>query len=373
VPVARIIRTIVMPAAIFQGVGIGGGYGSGRELVEYFTKYGAMGGIQAIVLATVVLAIVLALSFELCRWFGAYDYRKFFRALIGRYWILFEVVYFVIFLIVLAVIASASGTILNGQFGMAPWAGTILFMAITATLIFCGREWVLRTVTAWTIVLNLSFIAYFFFAFREFGPNILAALQEGEVRAGWWVSGFNYALICTVVVPAVFFAARDFETRTEALVSGCVSATLFMLPALLFHFVFTSLMPDVSSIPVPTYWSIALMQMPLLLSLYTVAIFGAFVQTGAGFIQGLNERLDGWWSETHQTSLPRSSHLVVAVVSLIVSTALSQVGIITLIARGYTTMAWFLLFVFVIPVVARGWRVVLGPRDALPGASRGDA
>ena len=79
-------RVYLIPAAVFQSVIFGGAYGTGREIVEFVTRYGAMGGLGALVVIALCFGITLALSFELARLFGRYDYRSFFMILIGRAW-----------------------------------------------------------------------------------------------------------------------------------------------------------------------------------------------------------------------------------------------------------------------------------------------
>ena len=41
---AGTFRRYVMPGLVFQGVLIGGGYGTGREIVEYFMRWGDSSG-----------------------------------------------------------------------------------------------------------------------------------------------------------------------------------------------------------------------------------------------------------------------------------------------------------------------------------------
>jgi uncharacterized membrane protein YkvI len=350
----RIAKAYVIPAAIFQSVGIGGGYGTGRELVEYFTIYGAHGGVYAIVTASIGLGLILALSYEFCRQFEVYDYRIFFKALIGRYWILFEIIYLLVFILVLAVVASAAGVILHDQFSVPEYAGTFLMMVITASLIFFGREWVLKMLTLWAVFISTVFIIYFFNALPGFSTRINTAFELTQIESGWFISGIKYALICSVIIPAVFFIARGFENRKEAILSGFISAIFFMSPALLFHVSFSAWMPEMNEIQVPTYWTIKQMNMPVLLSIYSIAIFGTFVQTGAGFIQGLVERIDTWFLETHNRDVPRSVHLAIALIALAIATGLSHIGIITLIAKGYTFMGWCLFVIYIIPLCTIG-------------------
>ena len=42
---SRFVRVYVVPGAVFQSVMIGGGYGTGREIVEFFTSFGLLGGL----------------------------------------------------------------------------------------------------------------------------------------------------------------------------------------------------------------------------------------------------------------------------------------------------------------------------------------
>jgi len=56
-----------VPGAVFQSVMVGGGYGTGREIVEYFTSYGFLGGLLGLSIAIACMATILALTFEFAR------------------------------------------------------------------------------------------------------------------------------------------------------------------------------------------------------------------------------------------------------------------------------------------------------------------
>ena len=40
-----VFRTYLLPGLVFQSVIIGGGYGTGREIAEFFLSHGAVGGL----------------------------------------------------------------------------------------------------------------------------------------------------------------------------------------------------------------------------------------------------------------------------------------------------------------------------------------
>ena len=80
----RFLKVYLLPGAVLQSVMIGGGYGTGREVVEYFTSYGLVGGVLGIVTAAIAVAVIFVLSLEISRQFGVYDYRNFFKILLNH-------------------------------------------------------------------------------------------------------------------------------------------------------------------------------------------------------------------------------------------------------------------------------------------------
>ena len=61
------IAAVLMPAAVFQSVIVGGAYGTGREVAEFISRFGPWGGLGVLALAALGFGLVLAVSFELAR------------------------------------------------------------------------------------------------------------------------------------------------------------------------------------------------------------------------------------------------------------------------------------------------------------------
>ena len=101
-------QRFLLPGFAFKGVVIGGGYATGRELVEFFMASGPWGGLLGLTLAMLIWSGVCAVTFMLARVVSAYDYRSFFQALLGRFWVLFEVAYVLFLILILAVVAAAA-------------------------------------------------------------------------------------------------------------------------------------------------------------------------------------------------------------------------------------------------------------------------
>lgn len=358
---SRFFRIYVVPGAVFQSVMVGGGYGTGREIVEYFTNFGFAGGLLGLGVAFIALSIILALTFELSRLFRVYDYRNFFKSLLGRGWVVFEVLLIFQFLLALAVLASAAGSILRDNFGIPYSIGLAILLAIIGLLTFFGRDVIAKVLTFWSLFLYAVFVAFFVSVFNNDHIQISAGLDLTEIADGWSWSGFKYALYNVAAAPLLLYVARGFEKRSEALCSGLIAGIIAIVPAVLFQIAFFAAYPTVLDQPIPAYWMMAQMGMTTLLVIYSVMLFGTFIETGAGLLQGINERIDAYLLEAKGAKLSRIAHAVIAVSAILVSAILSFWGITNLIAKGYGTMAWAFFAVYVVPLITIGLYRIIGP------------
>ena len=86
------LKTILLPGIILQSVLIGGGFATGREIVEYGGKFGPYGWISGISIffGFTIMSIV---SFEACRKWQVYDYKSLMIKLVGKGWVIYELIY----------------------------------------------------------------------------------------------------------------------------------------------------------------------------------------------------------------------------------------------------------------------------------------
>lgn len=350
---SKIVRAYVIPVGVYLSMSIAGGYGTGREVVEFYTRHGAYDGLCGLIVAAMSLAVITALTFEFARSVRAYDYRTFFKALIGRFWIAFEILYLCLFLLVLAVVGSAAGAMLEEHTAIPEQIGLLIMLGIVAVLIFRGRALVEKVMVNLAILLFGAFSLYFATVFSNDWDRIASVLRVSSApsQLDWISSSFTFVLYSSPVAVFVLFATRGIETRRQALLCGALCGTLLMLPGLLFHVSFLGSLPEVIDQDVPIHWMINRSESEFLLPIYLVAMFGTFLGTGAGFIQALNERLDVWSAGRNGTTLSPAAHSGVAIGGILISALLGQLGVITLIANGYGTIAWGFLFVFVLPVL----------------------
>ncbi len=362
----RFLKIYFIPGAVLQSVMIGGGYGTGRELVEFFTLHGIGNGFAGQLLATVLVSTIFALTLGLAVRYGTYDYRSFFKLLLGRFWFLFEIVLLLLIVLVLAVMGSAAGGIMEDTLGLPNRLGAIVMLVAVVILTFFGRELITRVLAGWSVLLYAVFLAYFVAVVSGLSEGDIGDKLDWQFETAWMVSALQYALYNVSAVPIILYAARAIETEQQAYVSGCVGGVIAMVPGMLFHLSFVGAYPEILEATLPVYTMFGNLAMPVLYGLYLVVLFGTFIETGAGDIQGIIERIDAWWAERRGVTLKRVQHAVVAGVTMIIAGVLSDFGIVDLIAEGYGTLAWGFLFVYLIPLFTIGVYRLITERGTRP-------
>ena len=183
-------------------------------------------------------------------------------------------------------------------------------------------------------------------------------------RPGNWLqSGIAFSGYNMSVIPAILFCVRHHKKRSDAVIAGALAGPLAMVPAILFFTAmigqYDTLLDAGSNGPLPITVLIgALSGAALFTFLFPVVLFGTFVETGAAMIHGVNERLDHTMEEKGIT-MPSWVRPLVALVILFTAVVLADVmGLTTLVAKGYGTITWGFLMVFVLPLLTWGvWQM----------------
>lgn len=350
----RFFQVVVIPAAVFQAVLVGPGYGSGREVMEFVSQYGPLNGLLSLAVTVLCFMLILTLTFELGRRFQLFDYRSLFKMLIGRYWFVYEMLLIMTLLLVLAVSASAGAEMLKTTFGLPYMIGVLMILTGIVLTNYYGRRVVEVTLACGVLAFMVVLLIYVVLVIMYQGSDIVSGLEQDQVSGGWGLNGFRFAVYNSCVIPAMLYVTRHFKTCSDSILSGVVAGLFGALPAILFHFTFVARFPEITQEPLPTYWMIGHLPTPYILQVFTIVLFIMIVQTGVGILQGVNERLDRVSLETRAVKLTNRTHGLVAGGIFILSAALSTFGVIALVAKGYTAMAWGFVFVYFVPLLTRG-------------------
>lgn len=351
-------KTYLLPGFIFQSVVIGGGYATGRELIEFFFALGPIGGVLGLLVSASIFSIVCAVGFELARRAKAFDYRQFCKELLGQGWVLFEIVYFFQLLLVLSILGSASGQIAAQNFGFPSFVGTLALLTLVGILTFNGSETIKKVLASWSILLYSVYIILFILAFKNFGVSIKDTFISEPVGEGWVSSGILYSGYNLATLPAVLFAVMFHKNHKETIGAGLLAGPITIIPALLFYIAMMGQYPIIGDEPVPATFLMATLNINWLEFIFQIVVFGTFVETGTALLHAVNERLEGTFVEQGK-HLPKIARPIIAIAFLVLAVIAAEVfGIVKLIASGYGMITLAFIIILIIPMMTIGlWKI----------------
>ena len=350
----------LLPGLAFKALVIGGGYATGREVAEFFLPSGAWGGLAAIALATALFSAGCALTFLFALATRSLDYQSFFKALLGRGWVAWEITYILFVILILAVYGAAAGEIGVALFGLPTVAGTLALMAGIILAVMYGNKSVERLFEWVSYLLYGVYALFFVLAFSSFGGRIVNAFGAPSPAHGWALSGatyFSYNIIGAIVVLPV---VRHLTGRRDAIIAGMICGPLTMLPALLFFTAAVAFHPAIVDATLPSDFLLQRLGMPLFHYLFQLMVFSALLESGASAVHAFNERVDKTWQRHHAAPLGPGRRFVLALVLLVLCMFLaSAVGLVDLIGSGYRMLAFILLAIYVVPLATIGLARIL--------------
>ncbi|HEX3675897.1 MAG TPA: hypothetical protein VHU79_00670 [Sphingomicrobium sp.] len=370
-PPSRFARWL-LPGLGVKAVVIGGGYATGRELAEFFLSRGPWGGLFAILFATLLFSIFCSLTFLAARRFETYDYKSFFKQLLGPAWHLFELAYLIFVVLILAVYGAAAGAIGNALFAAPLWAGTILLALSIAAVVAFGNRAVERLFRDVSYLLYGVYALFIALALWKFGARVPGGFAAYPQTSGWAVSGityFGYNIVGAVVILPVL---RHLTSDRDAILAGSIAGPLTMIPALLFFIPMVAFYPEVQSATLPSDFLLQRIGSPGFHILFQAMIFSALLESGTSSVHAINERIDRAWETRTGKELTHKQRLSIAAVVLVACMFLaSRFGLVALIATGYRALAYILLATFILPLVTVGvWKLrhLRPPQPAQPQA-----
>ena len=345
----------LLPGFIFQSLIIGGGYGTGRELVEFFLSEGPIAGLVNMGVATFVWSIVLAICFEFARKGKHYNYRSFIQGLLGGWWFTYEILYLIGLVLIVSVMGSAAGAIFSEMFGSPEIIGIIIMMILVGLIVFYGTSIVEKVLSVWSIILYSAFFIMFVAVFVMFSTDIGLSFSKQPIDTNWTIGGVKYAAYNIGLAPAILFCVRHFESRKEALISGLLAGIIGMIPALIMFLAMLSEFPQIISETVPVNIVLDKIGWVSFKLIFQIVLFGTFIETGVGLIHGFNERI-----LSVKPNLKDSSRAIIGILILLISIFIAnKIGLVGLIAKGYGALTWGYWIIFVIPIITIGFKKIL--------------
>ena len=361
------------PASLIMGVAFvwftthfGGGFASGAQLYSYYLRYGIWCLIMP-VLAMAYNAFFFSYCLRYARKHEVYDYRSYNNSFYGKYAPvfsnLFEFLYIVVMCVAPAVAFATGGATLNSVTGLPYLLCTLIIGVFIFIVAIFGTDLVRRVSSVLSIVIIIGLVAVYI-------PNIftnaagitesMAAMKAAPVPFGKALySAFLYGTfqLCNV---AVFVQhGRVFKKPEDAgksmLIGWIINSALMLVVVLGLLTVFAN--PDMASASVPTLFMVqhgvgAAVLTPVISILIILGAVTTAVNMVAAMVRRIGNALE---TPEEKAQTDTGKHILktvlIALCCCLADFGIAQFGLLTLIAKAYSTIAYLAIPVILIPYI----------------------
>lgn len=343
----------------------GGGFASGAQIYSYYVRYGIWCLLMP-VLAMGYNAVFFAYCLRFARKHEVYDYRSYNNAFYGKFAPvfsnLFEVLYICVMCVAPAVAFATGGATLSTLTGLPYLLCTLIIGIFIFVVAVFGTDLVRKVAS----VLSVCIIAGLLIVYI---PNIIAgAGQIADTASRMTANGgsFGKALYSAFIYGtfqlanvAVFVQhAKSFEKPDDAVQSmgiGWIINALMMIMVVL-GIMTVCTKPEMSKASVPTLFMVQCgvgkgFMMPLISVLIILGAVSTAVNMVATMVKRICSGLDKMKKETGTDEKRKigTKEIVAAFICCVVDFGIAQFGLLTLIQKAYSVLAYLAIPVILIP------------------------
>ena len=343
----------------------GGGFASGAQIYSYYVRYGIWCLLMP-VLAMGYNAVFFAYCLRFARKHEVYDYRSYNNAFYGKFAPvfsnLFEVLYICVMCVAPAVAFATGGATLSTLTGLPYLLCTLIIGIFIFVVAVFGTDLVRKVAS----VLSVCIIAGLLIVYI---PNIIAGagqIADTASRMTANVGSFGKALYSAFIYGtfqlanvAVFVQhAKSFEKPDDAVQSmgiGWIINALMMIMVVL-GIMTVCTKPEMSKASVPTLFMVQCgvgkgFMMPLISVLIILGAVSTAVNMVAAMVKRICSGLDKMKKETGTDEKRKigTKEIVAAFICCVVDFGIAQFGLLTLIQKAYSVLAYLAIPVILIP------------------------
>ena len=343
----------------------GGGFASGAQIYSYYVRYGIWCLLMP-VLAMGYNAVFFAYCLRFARKHEVYDYRSYNNVFYGKFAPvfsnLFEILYICVMCVAPAVAFATGGATLSTLTGLPYLLCTLIIGIFIFVVAVFGTDLVRKVAS----VLSVCIIAGLLIVYI---PNIIAgAGQIADTASRMTANGgsFGKALYSAFIYGtfqlanvAVFVQhAKSFEKPDDAVQSmgiGWIINALMMIMVVL-GIMTVCTKPEMSEASVPTLFMVQCgvgkgFMMPLISVLIILGAVSTAVNMVAAMVKRICSGLDKMKKETGTDEKRKigTKEIVAAFICCVVDFGIAQFGLLTLIQKAYSVLAYLAIPVILIP------------------------
>ncbi|MFE8703559.1 hypothetical protein ACFYKX_23625 [Cytobacillus sp. FJAT-54145] len=236
-------------AAVYVGTVVGAGFATGKEIVEFFSRFGFI-GLVGILMSGYMLIFLGSKMMRISAQIGAKSYEEFNEYLFGKFFATgINILMLFMLLGVCAVMLSGAGAIFEEQLGLTKNIGVLITIGLSIIVMFVGIKG-LFAVNTFVVPMMICF-SFLLLILSIQLPNFMNQLlyipyaEDGwkSVVAPFSYTAFNLGLAQAVLVPVAAEIKDDQTVKWGGIIGGLAltiiliasHATLVMLPNIEFY------------------------------------------------------------------------------------------------------------------------------------------
>ena len=278
-------------AAVYVGTVVGAGFATGREIVEFFSRFGFIGLISMIMSGYILIFLGSKLMVLSAR-INAKSYEEFNEYLFGKtFGKIINLLLMIMLIGVSAVMLAGAGAVFEEQLGFSKLSGVLITIILSFIVMIVGIK-ALFAVNTFVVPLMITFSIILMFLSVRLPHFLDQLLYIPYVEDGWKVvaapfsyTAFNLSLAQAVLVPV----ASEIKDERTIKMGGIIGGTALTLILISGHFTLIML-PDFTTYEIP----MAIIMKNLasgLFWIFILIIYGEIFTSIIGNVFGLEKQI----------------------------------------------------------------------------------
>ena len=348
----------------------GGGFASGAQIYSYYVRYGIWCLIMP-AFAMLYNGIFFAYGLRFARKHEVYDYRSYNNAFYGKFAPLFsnlfELLYICVMCVAPAVAFATGGATLSTLTGLPYLLCTLIIGLFIFIVAIFGTDLVRRVASVLSICIIVGLLIVYIPNIIHGWSNISATMDmmknNSQPFGKALYSAFLYGTFQLANIAVFVQHAKSFEKPGDAVksmgIGFVVNALMMIMVALGIMTVYAN--PEMAEQSVPTLFMVQNgVGKEFMTPLISVLIILGAVSTAVNMVAAMVKRISSGMEKTNlKTNAKKSKanrkisskEIVIAFICCIADFCIAQFGLLTLIQKAYSALAYLAIPVILVPYI----------------------
>ena len=348
-------------ACVLFGSHAGGGFATGNQATQNYVVHGWV-GVFTSVLAMLLLVLTIRECMIMYNTRGLKSYKELFETLyhpLDKLEIVFEIYFYIMVICAVGAVISGAATLFT-ELGIMPYLVAVVVVGVILLfLTIFGYKLVSQVSTVMSVIILICCAVISIMGINAKAGEIGAIFSAAELPNGILLpilDAFKYAGFQAVVIPTMIKCGQPLKTQRNATkamsISFVLNATALALSCIMllgWYADFTA----AGATEIPTLYICQQLGVDSLYWFYNIALFLCFVSTGVTTVFGVVARFENV-RPLMKINKPIVRRVIVSACVMILSMAVSMVGLSNIIQYGYGYCGYVGIVIIIIPFLTVG-------------------